>query len=148
MDKTTGILIGLAGAAIWAALAWFWNNILPRILQRFYRDEPIIAGKWKTTFQEGGKTYKENVTIKQKGRRVNGIITLLEEDGETTNYKFEGRFKNLILSCTYESTNPSDYEQGSFTLKYTRHLKLTGQHVLLSKTSDHLISSDYLWVRD
>ena len=137
----------VVGGLIVAVLIWAWNNVLPPVMQRFYRDEPTIGGKWRTTFREGNREYRETVTLKQRGRRVRGEIVLHEPPDEVTTYKFEGRFKYLILTGTYQSTDPSDYEQGAFALKYTRQNTFVGQYVLFSKQADHLISSPYEWER-
>ena len=77
---------------------------------------------------------------------MNGEITFKESSDVTTVYNFEGTFRFLILTGTYQSTDPTDYEQGAFALRYKKG-KLIGQHALLSKNSDDLISSDYVWER-
>ena len=141
------ILGAVVGGLLVLALVWFWNNVLPNILQVFYHHEPSIGGKWKTTFREGDKEFNESVTLTQRGRRIKGSIVLRESDDETTTYKFQGTFRYLILSGTYESTDPTDYEQGAFALRYTRHGTFTGQHILLSRKAEQLISSDYEWIR-
>ena len=111
------ILGAVVGGLLVLALVWFWNNVFPNILQVFYHHEPTIAGKWKTTFREGDKEFSETVTLNQKGRRIKGSIVLRESDDDTTTYKFQGTFRYLILSATYESTDPTDYEQGAFALR-------------------------------
>lgn len=142
-----GIAYTIIGGLAVLALVWFWNDPLPRILQRFYHHEPTIAGRWKTTFRERDRDYHETVSLKQKGRRVKGEIVLREPEDETTIYRFEGTFKYLMLRCTYESTDPGGYEQGAFALRYTRHQTFEGQYILLSRESEQLISSDYVWER-
>ncbi|MBI3627956.1 MAG: hypothetical protein HY220_04425 [Candidatus Sungbacteria bacterium] len=113
-------------------------------MQRFlYRREPNIAHKWRTTFEEEGRQYHEDASISQRGKWVTGQLEL-RENGDTTIYKFSGTFQHLILTCTYESTDPRDYERGSFTLKYFRGM-FRGQHILLSRSSDQPISSEYDW---
>jgi hypothetical protein len=139
------ISYGVIGALVASVLIWAWHNVLPQALQYCYRDEPRIGGKWKTTFKEGDTEYRETVTVRQKGRRIKGTIVLHEKNDETTTYKFEGRFKFLILTGTYESIDPADFEQGAFALHYTRVGTFVGQYILFSKESDHLISSPYNW---
>ena len=145
MDSSN-ILYSVVGGFVVLFLRWFWNDIIPRILQRFYHHEPSIDGKWRTTFSEGEVEYHETITVKQKGRKVKGEIALREGD-EDTIYKLEGTFKYLILTGTYESTNPTEYEQGAFALRYIKG-NFRGQYVLLSKESEELISSEYEWVRN
>ena len=141
------ILIAVAGGVVFAILSWIGTSLWPIFIQKFYRDEPSIRGKWKTSFIEGETEYNENVTLTQKGRKVNGEITLNEGDGDTTIYKFEGRFKYLILTCTFESTDPQNYEQGSFSLRYIQG-NFEGHYIYFSKESDVLLSSNYKWLRN
>lgn len=145
MEVST-LLTAVAGGIIVAILQYAWNNWFPPIIQKFYRDEPQIGGEWRTTFTEGNKEYHEQVTLKQKGRRVSGrIILTTDSDDGTTTYSFEGQFKNTILSATYESSDPSDYEQGAFVLHYRKGKRFDGQYILSSKESEDLISSPYNW---
>jgi hypothetical protein len=139
------ILDSVLGSLATLVAVWFWREILPRVLQRLYRHEPLIGGKWTTTFSEHGKHFHESVTIRQKGRRVNGEIVLHESDTETYTYRFEGWFTHLILTATYCSTDQADYESGAFALRYNARNRLVGQHILISRTSEQLISSPYEW---
>jgi hypothetical protein len=139
------IIYSTRGGIVVLIMIWLWNNIVPRITQRFIHQEPNISGKWNTNFKENDQIFHEVVTLVQRGRRVSGQIELKLLNEEDSNYKFEGTFKYLILTCMYHSTDLSEYEQGVFALRYTKKNKLVGQHVLISKQSDHLISSDYEW---
>src|ERR1017187_6159010 len=114
IDVTNNIIGGLAVLL----LIWLWNDVFPRVFRRLFSCEPAIGGNWKTTFKEGNKEYHELVELTQKGRKVSGKITLKLENDETAIYHFEGTFKHLILTCTYQSTDPAEYEQGVFALKY------------------------------
>jgi hypothetical protein len=120
--------------------------LAPRVFQRFLHQEPIISGKWNTAFHEDDEKYSEVVTLTQRGRKVTGQIVLKLDNHEDSVYTFDGTFKHLILTCIYQSTDPAEYEQGVFALRYTKG-KFLGQHVLISKQSDSLISSDYEWTR-
>lgn len=123
-------------------VVWAWKELAPRFAQLFY-SEPLIAGIWRTTFAEEGTEFHENVKLVQRGRKVEGEI-ILEDGGVQTKYKFKGIFRYLILTGTYEATDPRDYEQGAFALKYVSG-RLVGEHILLSRTSDQPITSRYLW---
>ncbi len=140
------ITYSVIGGLVVLILIWLWNNVIPRIMQKFLHQEPSINGKWNTTFKENTQTFNEVVTLVQRGRRVSGQIVLKLEQQEDSVYTFEGTFKYLILTCTYKSTDPAEIEQGVFALHYTKG-KFVGQHVLISKVTDKLISSDYEWMR-
>jgi len=141
-----GIVYSVLGGIIVLILIWIWNDVIPQITQRFLHQEPSINGKWNTCFHEDTNEFHEVVTLKQKGRRVNGQITLKVDKQEDSVYTFEGTFKHLILTCTYQSTDPAEYEQGVFALRYKKN-SFSGQHVLISKQSEDLISSNYEWKR-
>jgi len=113
-----------------------------------HADEPLLDGKWRARFSEGSETYYEEVELTQRGRRVKGTINLTigpRESEEKFSYTFEATFKHLLLTGTYCSTNRRDYEQGSFSLRYTNQRTLVGQHICLSSNSDDLVSSEYVW---
>ena len=137
----------VVGGLIVIVLAALWREVLPRLLQRFFYDEPRLPPNWKTTYEEGEQDYHENVTLTQNGRRVTGEVVLREGEDKTT-YKFEGTFRHLFLTATYQSTDPADYEQGAFALRYKRNGTFVGQHVLLSNKSEELVSSRYEWIPD
>ena len=140
------IIASLIGGILVLFLQWLWKNALPDLVLRFQKNEPRIAGKWKTTFKENGKEYHENVTLRQRGRNITGVILLKEEeDAEDTVYNFSGTFKNLILSGTYVSTDEADFERGVILLRYLGRGRFTGQNIFSSKTSEKLIASDYEW---
>lgn len=141
------VIASLIGGIIVLILQWVWKTALPELSLRFLRNEPRIAGEWKTTFKENGKEYNENVTLKQRGRNITGVILLKEEEDEDTVYNFSGTFKNLILSGTYVSRDEADFERGVILLKYLGKGKFTGQNIFFSKTSEKLVPSDYEWTK-
>ena len=124
---------------------WLWKDVFPRVVQRFRRDEPLLSAKWKTTFVEEGREYHETVTLVQKGRRVGGHISLRESDDEIATYRFEAMFRHLILSGTYQSTDPGNFEQGAFAIRYLPQKAFKGQYIVLSQTTGTFIAVDYAW---
>jgi hypothetical protein len=135
------IIYGVIASAIVAASPWLIRRV--RMKRNANRGEPLIEGKWHTTFEENGQVFHENVLLTQNGRKVKGELVL--EDGTETRYKFSGAFKHLILTGTYEATDPKDYEQGAFALRYANKT-LNGQYIL-SRGSDQLVTSNYKWER-
>jgi len=142
----TSVFYGVISGLVLLGLAWFCKEILPRIVYRLTSSEPVIGGEWKTTFSEGGKEYHELVKLTQTGRKVSGQIILKLDNEEDAVYRFQGTFKHLTLTGTYESTDPADYERGVFALRYIKG-SFVGQHVLLSKETEDLIPSKYVWSR-
>lgn len=147
---STGIWQSIIGSIAFAAIqALLWGGY--RLYLYISRVRPIIQGKWRTTFNENGDESHESVTLKQKGRQVKGKIEYLDE-GKKIIYKFKGSFDNLILTATYESTDPQEIERGSFSLQYKhkQRKKLKGQYVTFSKKEDsepEFIATEYYWER-
>jgi len=135
------IVLGVIATLLSQYLAKKW----PSIRRRFSK-APDIGGEWETTFQEGGEEFHETVILKQIGLNVKGSITLV---GENPKYRFEGTFINLLLVCTYYSTDPRDYERGAFALLYDTMRNLNGQYIFISNQAgvDKLFPSDYKWKR-
>ncbi len=125
--------------------------VVQRLRLYMFRSKPLVAGKWNTTFkEEGEETSNEVVTLKQKGSQVTGEIEYKDEEGEKIIYTFKGSYKNLILTATYESTDPKEIECGSFSIQYIQNKKFKGQYVTFSKKEGYeaeLIATKYYWDR-
>ena len=96
-----GVIGSVLGGSILLLAQWFWRSPLSSIVLRFQKNEPRIAGKWRTTFKEEGQEYHESVTLRQHGRNIMADIILREDNNDETVYKFVGTFRNLVLSGTY-----------------------------------------------
>lgn len=142
----TGTVGSIIGGFVLLFVQWAWRRGWFSRATWFQTSEPRIVGKWKTQFEEKGQIYSENVTLRQRGRTVTADIVLREGEGETV-YKFDGTFKNLILSGTYQSVDQADYERGAILLRYTTKGKFVGQNIFFSKTSESLVPSPYEWTR-
>jgi len=140
------VVASICGGVLVLILRWLWKEVLPALVIRFQKNEPRIGGRWKTSFEEDGKTYSENVTLKQRGRRISATIILKEGDEDIV-YQFTGTFQNLVLSGTYVSMDEEDFERGAILLRYTQKGKFVGQNSFFSKTSEKLVSSSYEWNR-
>ena len=57
-----GVIGSVLGGSILLLAQWFWRSLLSSIVLRFQKNEPRIAGKWRTTFKEEGQEYHESVT--------------------------------------------------------------------------------------
>ena len=142
-----GVIGSVLGGSILLLAQWFWRSPLSSIVLRFQKNEPRIAGKWRTSFKEEGQEYHESVTLRQHGRNIMADIILREDNNDETVYKFVGTFRNLVLSGTYQSTDESDFERGAILLRYIQRGTFVGQNLFFSKKSEHLVSSDYEWTR-
>lgn len=71
-----------------------------------------IAGEWNSFFHEEDTVRSETVKLEQSGQCITGTILL-----DKTQYRFEGEFKNNILTGTYRSKNTKKYESGSITVR-------------------------------
>ena len=144
-----GVITSVVGSLILAGLV----RLSLGIWRRMHRGDPDVselAGTWTTTFSEDGKEKREKVKVRQKGSRVEGEIVVREDpqdEGDT--YAFEGTYRNLILTGTYESTNLKPVEHGVFLLRRTDVEELSGQY-LFSRIGKggkptEIIRSDYKW---
>jgi len=106
-----------------------------------------IYGKWRTTFIEQGTEKHEEVTLRQVNQSVEGETTVTATDGTSERYEFRGTFKDQLLLCTYESTNPKDAERGAFLLRRVGKKKLSGKYVFFSRerSDDEFETSTYTW---
>ncbi len=108
-----------------------------------------LSENWKTTFSEKqagkNKVFHETVNLTRSGSKVTGTITF-EEENELSKYFFEGSFMHNILTCTYRSTDPEDWERGAFALEYGKKV-FEGYYVFRSKEKAGLKikPSPYRW---
>jgi hypothetical protein len=143
------LITATIGAIIGIFIKWFWYDGLPWAFQYLSRSGLVISGRWKTSFKEEGKQYNETALLKQRGQKVLGTI-VLNEEGKEIIYKFNGTFKDLILSGTYASTDETNFERGTILLRYVKRgkaMKFIGQNSFFSKDEkeDKLVSSPYEW---
>ena len=80
-----------------------------------------ISGEWNSFFHEEDVIQSEKVDLEQSGQYITGTITL-----DKTPYKFEGEFKNHILTGTYRSKNAKKFEYGSITVRRINENLMSG----------------------
>ena len=148
-----GVVIGVAVFLIspvikdWATKGIFYLKIK---LEDDSEDKGLhISGKWKTAFKEGGQDYSEKVSLELIGDKVKGEIELIDpndHDKITDTYRFKGVFKERVLTATWVSNDPTDYEMGAFALIYEKK-EFKGQYIFFSSENrgDEIIASDYEW---
>lgn len=129
-----GIITGLCATAIWLILLKIWDKIiLPWYENVLYKDIEI-AGKWGAscdmhyTYEEEDdesgeiedinviSTNKYIVTIKRAGHDVNGELIGFEGGDKGKAYKFNGVFRNLLLTANYEPESASSLDRGTISL--------------------------------
>ncbi len=109
-----------------------------------------ISGKWRTTFWEDKTESHENITVRHKGDAVEGDIEHLssKNPGEVANkYIFKGKFADRVLAATYESEDPTEFEQGAFVLDLRMDKKFEGVVVFFSEIKNRIDNSNYIWER-
>ena len=140
--------LGFASSLAVVIFVWAWLKAVPAFLMRV-QNEIVLARSWGTKFTENGKDYEETVSLVQSGRHVVGKIKLKVSQTQVSEYAFEGTFRHRVLTATYCTTNPSEYEQGAFALKYVKN-RLEGYYILFSKNTEDaedLVASRYEWAQ-
>ena len=142
------------GAIIGILLREFWyltrNNFWPRF-QNWMQKGPDVSGSWTSSFQEDGEDYEEELNIKQVGDKIEGDITLKQEDGSKLEYKFKGSIKERVILGFFESKSRTGFEQGTFFLQLRPEGNhADGKYVLFSKAANGgavPTAVDYQWTR-
>ena len=138
----------------WMAKRW-WGKTVGKNIETDSDHKKIkatsIAGKWRTSFKEDEQEFNENVEIHIDGNEVWGTIDLIDLNDPsliTDSYKFKGKYMDRILAGTYESNDPTDYEQGAFVLELRGKI-LTGKYLFGTKKEgeEPIASSPYIWER-
>lgn len=144
MENVTmgAILISILSGILAVALIYF--VIYPFLANS---NSSSIKGEWNSAFEEDGKPFEEVIIVKQVGSKITAQI-ILKEDG--TRYIFEGKFKNTILTGTFEPESKEDHERGVILLKKVRGNKMIGIQSFFSRKNgddDAPKSSEYIWTK-
>lgn len=111
-----------------------------------------LSEKYTSIFAEDNKLKTEQIHItKQKGGNIEGIVTLVENDGtstETHTYTLKGKYLNKILTAEYYSQNGMIDERGAINLKLIDKEILSGfcSFSKVATSDDEIRVSPYVWV--
>jgi hypothetical protein len=97
---------------------FLWSNyLLPEIISR-RKHWLDISGQWQLEGHELGRQFDAIVKINQKGDKIKGEIFVPTRKSK---YKFEGIFRDTILTATYEAFESKSIDRGVFALKYEEY---------------------------
>lgn len=138
------IISAIIGGALSLAVPPIIMKIIKLIKKKINKavEEINISGKWHSFFHEEDIIQSEELDLEQSGHYVTGTITL-----GNTQYKFEGEFKNHILSGIYKSKNPRKFEHGSITVRRIKENLMSGYCTFVYKdkqvyNSPYVLSND------
>ncbi len=121
------VLASIISVALIGAIQFMYRKGLYEHIQNaIKRTQLNIQGEWLAEGEmdpvDGGEkyTYRDQTTLKQKGRNVSGesLYTTTAEDGkeEIKKYLINGFIKNDVVVGTYENVDSESMGVGSFTL--------------------------------
>lgn len=115
---TIGIVSGLFTTLVVVVFHRLWISVIePWYEERIYKDAKI-EGRWKSETDYSGIKLTELYVLQRKSHSITGTATVLEGpvpwQGKT--FTIEGVFKNMILTASYTSTDPSTFDRGTLTL--------------------------------
>ncbi len=106
-----------------------------------------LSGEWISSFVENSRIYNERFNITQTGNKILADI-VLDFEGKTISYKFDGTLNNEILNGTYNENH--FFESGVISLKIINKDLLYGVTTYLSKDNkfNNVIQSPYILFRN
>jgi len=145
------IVLFIIGVIKWQ-WEWWIINVWLKISCRHIVD---ISGKWKlTTISSNNEDYKwnEEIILKQYGWKVKGDIAHknIVNNSSTLqgDFKFEGIFREGILSCYFWNSDRSKKGIGSFVLNLEGDgNKFAGQHCYYDTEISKIKCIRYEWER-
>ena len=145
-DFYTGIISGLVtGILIWL-FRFGWLRILSPFVEDLLYRGVRIDGQWTAELDGAESIHKEEIIVNQWGSRISGTLKCIEGQDQGSAYIFNGVFKNLILTATYESTNKFATDRGTFTVKLKDNGScFQGHTVYLGATDGELSDAAYIW---
>ena len=137
---SVGIVASLISVFLSLMFREYWLKIImPWYEERLYQGAKI-EGQWRTIteYKDGGKN-ESIYTIKRKGHRIEGVIYSPNGIDKGKSWSFHGRFKDLILTATYESSSPRILDKGSFSLMLKHNgEKLTGHLIYYANDGNQM----------
>jgi hypothetical protein len=145
---TIGITSGLVVTLFVVVFRNLWIAVItPWIEDRVYKDAKI-EGKWFGLFPNQANLRQEVISLKRHGHEVSGKLICTEGGDEGEEYILKGSFRNLILTLTYESTNESSTDRGTYTLQCIRSgERLSGFLSTYNGLRDKIEPCSIVWFR-
>lgn len=108
-----GVIAGLVATGLTIGIKTYWDRVIaPWNVERLYKDVDI-GGTWFGVFMYHNQEMEEFFCeIRRKGHQIFGEM-ISKHDGKT--YDFEGEFRNMILTISYESRIRQEIDRGCFT---------------------------------
>ena len=148
----TRLVIGIIGSVIITCLAFVSKVIWGRVVLPWWEDRTYVGeeieGEWLGYADTPSGKSEQHVVVKRKGYRVWGTIETIAGTPRNMKYNFEGTYKSLLLTATYEVANRERLDRGSFTLMLSR-----GGKELVGGEAAHLTNDNrvgyfkYEWTR-
>ena len=145
----SGLISGLVTTLLVVVFRSIWISVItPWFEERVYKDVRI-EGKWFTVYPNWGATTREEVVnLDRKGHAVNGDIVCISESDKGEKYMVSGSFRNMILTCTYESNEKTKSDRGSLSLRAVKNGKrLVGKIAFYSDNHETIETETVLWFR-
>ena len=140
---SVGVIASLVSVLASLIFREYWLKIIiPWYEERLYKGAKI-EGVWRTItkYRDGGEN-ESIYTVKRKGHRIWGTINSPNGIDKGKSWRFNGFFKDLILSATYESSSRRILDKGSFSLLLNHNgEKLTGHLVYYANEGNTLKST-------
>lgn len=141
------LTVGIVASLISVLLSLFFREVWIKILVPWYEERLYqgaeIEGVWHaTTKYEDGGSNESIYTIERKGHRIWGEIHAPIGIDKGKKWKFHGRFRDLILTAIYESTNQRILDKGSISLMLNHNgEKLTGYLIYYANNGNQMKST-------
>lgn len=148
-----GVYSGLLATGIFSFVVFvcsvIWRKVIsPWWENKLYQDARI-DGEWvaeinaKTTDND-----IEVITISQVGHDIRGDIVCTQGPDEGRKYKFNGTFRNQILTAYYWNTKKTSIDSGTFSLRLENDgEELRGFTSYYHDTGHSIIAREYHWKR-
>lgn len=140
--------ITLVIIAVWRACWTHW--LINHWLKLACRHISDISGNWVAEYSGDGWRRREEISLTQFGWKIKGTINYCyQTDGEpphSNNFKFEGIFRNEILSAFYWVDDRKRRGCGSFTLQLNRDgTSMEGYAAIYDSDESKISSEKYHW---
>lgn len=95
----------------------FWRKVIrPWYENTVYRDAEI-EGRWEATAIIDNQQVKRVWKIRRQGHEIKADVTSISGYDEGEAFRMTGTFKNLLLTGSYNPTDSSRTDRGTYTLQ-------------------------------
>lgn len=144
--------IGTISGVIAAAIIGFIQLVYLRIIRPWYEErvycDAHIEGQWTVKYKNMNKPVEELIMVARKAHSVTGRIHVTKGPDQGKAYDFSGTFRNMILTLTYVSSDPTALDRGAYVVLLKDNGKEFCGHSSYYQDEHKIEGAECTWIKN